>query len=316
MIDSSTPALCILTPSYRGDIEQFALLRESIKLFAPGFPHLALVHTEDHGRFRRRFRGDTNLEIVRTAAILPRSVERRRVKSGPKWLNRGWLWGPRIKGWHAQQLAKIFALAHCQYEAAVFLDSDVFICRALETKYFYVNDRLKLFRQKAVNAETLDFDISTHEIIGNPLHGITQLYDYVFHPACFRKSTAIRLLEELTRRGRSEAKWLRKFLSERRPSEYNLLGYAATVLEESANYQLIECNPTDLHHSVRFPEDRTRFAEEMERMLAQPKQFALVQSTLRIDAAQIIDAFHRLAQQHPEPALTPTPREPYLVGSR
>jgi len=291
---SALSQLCILTPSYRGDIEQFALLRESIKAFAAGFPHIALVHTEDYGRFRDRFRGDTHLEIVRSADVLPRSVERRRRRSGPRWRTGSWLWGPRIKGWHAQQLAKIFLLADCQYEAAVFLDSDVFVCRALDAKYFYVDGRLKLFRQPAVNAEALDFDISTHEIIGNPLHGIQHLYDYIFHPACFRKSTAVRLLEELARRRGSESRWIRKFLDERRPSEYNLLGYAATVLEQGSNYHLIECHPSDLHHSVRFPEDRARFADEMERMLLQPKQFALIQSTLRIDCAQIASVFRRL----------------------
>ncbi len=291
---SAAPSLCFLTPSYRGDIDQFALLRESINFFAPGIPHLAVVHTEDYGRFHRRFRDQSNLEIVRTADVLPRSVERRRRKPGPRWLTGSWLWGSRIPGWHAQQLAKIFALANCRYEAAVFLDSDVLICRALEPSYFYVDGRLKLFRQRAVNAETLDFDISTHDVIGNPLHEITQLYDYVFHPACFRRSTAIVLLAELQQRRQTEARWLRKFLRERRPSEYNLLGYAATVLEQCANYHLIECDPAELHHSVRFPEDRTRFAEEMERMLSQPKQFALVQSTLRIDPAQIASFFHRL----------------------
>lgn len=294
MTDSASRPLCILTPSYRGDIEQFAVLRESIKAFAAGFPHIALVHTEDYDRFRERFRGDSHLEIVTTADVLPGSVERRRRKSGPRWLTGRWLWGPRIKGWHAQQLAKIFALADCQYEAAVFLDSDVFICRALEAKYFYVDGRLKLFRQPAVNAEALDFDISTHEIFGNPLHGIERLYDYIFHPACFRKSTAVRLLEELARRRGSESGWIRRFLDERRPSEYNLLGYAATVLEHGSDYHLIECNPSDLHHSVRFPEDRARFAEEMERMLTQPKQFALIQSTLRIDSAHIASVFRRL----------------------
>src|SRR5579885_1241274 len=163
-------ALCILTPSYRGDIDQFALLRESVKLFAPQLPHIALVHTEDYGRFSDRFGRDQNLQIIKTREVLPRSVERKRRKSGPRWRTGSWLWGPRIKGWHAQQLAKIFALAQGPYEAAVFLDSDVFICRPLDPGYFYVDGRLKLFRQRASNAEQFDFDISTHDLMGNPLH--------------------------------------------------------------------------------------------------------------------------------------------------
>jgi hypothetical protein len=257
MNDSCQSALCILTPSYRGDIEPFALLRESIRRFAPGFPHVVVVHTEDYRMFRHRFRDDTQLEIVRTAEVLPRSVERRRQKAGSRWLTGTWLWGPRINERRAQQLARIYALAQCQYEAAVFLDSDVSICEALDPKYFYVDDRLKLFRQRAVNAEAQDLDISTHDIVGNPLHDVGELYDYISHPACFRKSTAVRLLEELVRRRRSESRWIRKLLEERRPSEYNLLGYAATVLEECAHYALVECGAGELQtlahiHAVRI----------------------------------------------------------------
>ena len=197
---SSPASLCILTPSYRGDLLQFAVLRESIRAFAPGLPHVALVHTEDCRRFRHIFRSEPDLEIIPTAAVLPPAIERRRRKSGSKWLPGNWSWGREIKGWHAQQLGKLFALATLKYDAALFLDSDVFICRPLQARNFYVDGRLKLFRQRATNAEQLDFDISTHELLGHPLHTITELFDYIFHPACFRKSTAIRLLEELARR--------------------------------------------------------------------------------------------------------------------
>ncbi|HEY6926950.1 MAG TPA: DUF6492 family protein [Steroidobacteraceae bacterium] len=292
---TQTNRCCFLTPSYRGDLAQFALLRESIRLFAPTFPHVAVVHTEDYSRFKKRFGSDPHLDIVKTAEILPGTVERRRRKSGPRWLTGSWLWGPRIKGWHAQQLTKIYALAKGPYEAAIFLDSDVLICRPLSVEYFFLDGRLKLFRQRATNAESMDFDISTHDVIGNPLHEVVDLFDYVFHPACFRKSTAVTLVDELLRRRRTEERWIRYFIGEKRPSEYNLLGYSATVLEQCKNYVLTECHPTDLHHSVRFPEDRARFLTEMQNMLTQPKQFALIQSTLGIDPGQIAEAFHRLA---------------------
>jgi Family of unknown function (DUF6492) len=280
-------------------LAQFAVLRESIRAFAPGLPHIALVHTEDYRRFRRRFPSEHNLEIIPTADVLPGEIERRRRKSGPKWLTRSWFGGRQIKGWHAQQLGKIFALAASRYEAAVFIDSDVFICRPLQAKDFCVDGRLKLFRQRATNGEQLDFDISTHDLLGHPLHTVTALFDYIFHPACFRKSTAIRLLEELVQRRHSESKWLGKFLQERRPSEYNLLGYAATALEGGKNYELIECKPTDLHHSVRFPEDQARFELEMQHMLSQPKQFALIQSTVGIDPEKIATAFRALVDRGP-----------------
>jgi hypothetical protein len=288
------PSICFLTPSYIGDIEQFAILRRSLNLFARGFPHLAIVHTEDCARFREQFGAEANLEIIPTAAVLPNSVESHRRKSGPKWLTGSWRHGRRlIEGWYAQQLAKIYALAECRFEHVVFLDSDVFLCRALDAEFFRVADRLKLFRCPAANAESLDFDISTHDLLGNPLQQVTQLYDYIFHPTCFRKSSAVTLLEEFKRRKRST--WVRRFLAQIRPSEYNLLGYAATVLEECSGYHLIECQPSELHHSIRFREDRARLGEEIERMRIAPKHFALIQSTIKLPPAQIADVFERVA---------------------
>lgn len=294
MANPAAPSICIVTTTYSGDIDQFSILRRSINLFAPGFPHLAIVQTEDCAQFRRRFRDEAQLEIIPTAAVLPAAVELRRRKSGPKWLN-GKLRHGRllIKGWHAQQLAKIFALAQCRYEAAVFLDSDVFLCRPLDADYFHVDGRLKLFRCRALNAESIDFDISTHDILGNPLHEITQLWDYIFHPACFKRSTALSLLEEFKQLKRST--WVRRFLAQRRPSEYNLLGYAATVLEVGAGYHLIECDPAQLHHSIRFPEDRARLAEEIEHMRIDPKHFALIQSTLELPFSRITTVFDCVA---------------------
>lgn len=303
----TSPSLCILTPTYRGDIDQFSLLRRSIRHFAPTLPHFAIVHTEDWHAFHKRFRGEPMLEFITTADVLPRAVERRRRKTGPKWRTGAWWYGRVVKGWHAQQLAKIFALAQCPYEAAVFLDSDVFVCRALEPGYFYADGKLKLFRQRALNAEQVDFDVTTHEILGNPLNRIPieSLYDYIFHPACFRKSTAERLLEEFQIRARP--RWIRRFLKERRPSEYNLLGHSATVLEGCSGYQLVECLPTELHHSVRFPEDKAHFEAEIEQMLRQPKHFALIQSTLNIEFREIESAFDRLMAAHSGGALELSP---------
>lgn len=293
-------SICFITPSYAGDIQRFSLLRRSVRMFAPGIPHIALVNSEDLGQFADRFRGEPELELVATRDVLPASIERRRRRrSGPSWLAQGWRRQRTIKGWYAQQLAKIFALASCRYDAAVFIDSDVFVCQPLSRDYFYVNGSLKLFRQRASNAEQLDFDVATHDILGNPLHTVTELYDYIFSPCCFRKSSAVSLLQEFDRRGLARRdRWMRRFLREKRPSEYNLLGYAATVLEACAGYQLVECDPQELHHSIRYPEDRPRVLEEIESMQARPKPFALVQSTLGIRIEQISEAFDSLAEAH------------------
>lgn len=285
-----------MTPTHVADLERFALLRRSIRLFsAVPATHFALVNTEDRAQFAERFRDDPEVHIVPSAEVLPRDIERRRRKSGPRWRAR---LAPRrrtVKGWHAQQLMKLFALAECPVEAAVFIDSDVFLCKPLSGDFFFADGKLKLFRRRAVDAEGFDFDISTHEILGNPLHRVTELFDYIYSPCSFRRSSAVALFAELARRRRST--WVRRFLAEKRPSEYNLLGYAATTLEGLAGYHLVECQPDELHHSLRFREDRERLPAEMECMLRQPKPFALVQSSLKVEQSEMDALFDRLAEQ-------------------
>ena len=297
--DSSRfPSLCFITTTYRPDLRRFALLRRSVQRFAAErYTHVAVVNTEDCALFRRHFRGDTDLQIVPSADVLPWNVERRRRKSGLGG-KVGRLFNRRlVHGWRAQQLMKIFALAEGPADAAVFLDSDVFLCKPLARDFFFIDGNLKLFRRPAVNAEGFAFDISTHEILGDSLHQVTDLFDYIYSPCSFRKSTALALFSEFERRRRTH--WVRRFLAEYRPSEYNLLGYAASVVEQFRGYHLVECEPSDLSHSIRFREDRNKFASIVECMLQQPKQFALVQSKLGIEAGEIGRAFDQLAQALP-----------------
>lgn len=291
---------CFLTLTHRGDIERFAILRRSIGLFAPDWPHIAVVNTEDRAAFERRFGAEPLLRIITTREVLPGWLERRRRKPGPGRHLRRWLYGRPVKGWYVQQLAKIFALASLPCEAAVFVDSDVFLCRSLTGEEFFSGGRVRLFRRRAANAEDLAFDISTHIVLGNPLHRVTELYDYIFSPASFRQTTAKALLAEFDRRRLSRRnRWLRRFIRLDRPSEYNLLGYAATVLEGCAGYALTDCEPDTLHHSIRFPEDRARLAAEIDRMCAQPKPFALIQSSLGIEPSVVAEVIERLAQRRP-----------------
>ena len=292
------PSLCFITTTYCGDLQRFALLRRSVKMFAvERYTHLAVVNTEDCAHFRRHFRGDADLQVVPSADVLPWNLEQRRKKSGFRG-KLGQLFDRKcVKGWYAQQLMKIFALAQCPADAAIFIDSDVFLCRPLARDFFFIDGNLKLFRRPAVNAEGFDFDISTHEILGNPLHQVKDLFDYIYSPCTFRKSTALALFSEFERRRRN--RWVRRFLAEHRPSEYNLLGYAASVLEQFRGYHLVECEPSDLSHSIRFPEDRNRFVAIVECMLHQTKQFALVQSRLGIEPVEVERAFDQLARALP-----------------
>jgi hypothetical protein len=286
-------SICFVTATYGRDIEQFAILRESLRRFAPDYHHLAVVHNEDFSQFRDRFGRQPGLELRKTSDVLPSSIERRRRKSTRPWaktLTR-LLYGRWYSGWHFQQLTKMHVLAALDYDAAAFIDSDVFLCRPIRSDYFFVGDELKLFRRRAVTAEQLGFDISTHAILRNSLHEITEFYDYVFQPACFRKTTGISLLKRL----RARSAWVYRFLIENLASEYNLLGYAATALEKGVGYRLVECNPEDLVLQVRYAKDRERLAQEIAALAGRPRDFVWIQSRLRVDAGTIRSVFESVA---------------------
>jgi hypothetical protein len=293
------PSICFVTASYRRDIERFSILRESLRRFAPDYHHLVVVHSEDFALFRDRFGGEPGLELKRTSDVLPSSIERHRRKSTRRWakpLTR-LFYGRWFSGWHFQQLTKLHALASLRYDAAAFIDSDAFLRRPISESYFFIGDDLKLFRRRAVTGEQIGFDISTHAILRNPLHKVTEFYDYVFQPACFRRATGVRLLERL----RTRSAWVYRFLLENLASEYNLLGYTATVLEHCAGYRLIECNPEDVCLQLRYLEDRARLAEELALLRSHPQDFAWIQSRLRLDVDTIRRAFEGLATADPEP---------------
>jgi hypothetical protein len=259
---TTNASICLITPTHGGAIREFALLRQSLGLFAPDFPHVAIVNTEDHAEFAERFRHDSHLRLLTTAQVLPSAIERHRRRTRLAWLTAKWLRRRVIRSWHVQQLSRLYGLANCPYEAAAFIDSAAFVCRPMGPSDFYLDGQLKLFRSRAVDTERLDADIATHEILGNPLHQVTDLFDFRFSPACFRKSSAVRLLAEFERRGRS--RWVRRFIAQQRPSEYNLLGYSATVLEGGTGYRLVDCKPDDMHHAIRCAQSHEQIADPSE----------------------------------------------------
>ena len=73
------------------------------------------------------------------------------------------------------------------------------------------------------------------------------------------------------------------------------------MLELGKGYHLMECEPVELHHSIRFLEDRVRLVEEIAQMQAEPKQFALIQSTLKIPFEQIANVLDLIVEAQRTP---------------
>lgn len=295
-----SPRVAIVTASFARDIEAFALLRDSIERFAPTFKHIAVVHTEDFAQFKARFGHQKTLTLWRTADVLPRSLERKRKVFRHRWLKDifRWAFARWYSGWHFQQLSKIYTLAKLPYEAAMFLDSDCFIREPLNEDWcFNPEGKLKLFEQCASNAEQMAFDATTYRIFRKPLNQIEKLKDYIYQPACFYRRTAQRLLVELHKR----SAWHYRFLNETMPSEYNLLGFCATQLENYADYELVNLPPDGSHHALRFQDDKDDLAQFMEGVATDPKPFVWIQSTLRLKAKTRQQIYQKVVGQTSTP---------------
>jgi len=144
------PSVSLLTVTWAGDAQQFALLRASLQRSPlAALPHDTVVHTEDLPAFAAHGPG---LELRTTADILPGELEaarchaqrwqRRLGRHGTKWASSltrmvgGPVW-PRHLGWHMQQISKLACIAQSQADTVLVLDSDVIV-----TPQARVNDYL------------------------------------------------------------------------------------------------------------------------------------------------------------------------------
>lgn len=138
---SESSPLTLLTVTWSGDLEHFALLRESLMRSAlADCPHIVIVQTEDLSLFQQF--SAPGLVLRPTAEVLPKDVETRRRQARrqqSRWGRRGtilagslarrmgWPQWPRYTGWHTQQLCKLGAAAGCDTRTVVVLDSDVIV---------------------------------------------------------------------------------------------------------------------------------------------------------------------------------------------
>ena len=295
--------MCFFTPTFRRDLIQFSLLRRTIMKFAPQIPHLVIVNHEDLDLFRSKFQDQfgSGLTLKSSREVLPPRIEFGRWVARYKSLRSLFkrLPGHTIvsRGWYAQQIMKIYALANLDYDFAVFLESDVFLCADVTPEYFMRDGLPRLFEGPADTAEKMDFDVSTHVILGRRLDKVKNLYDYIFSPAIFRRSTAVRLMELLSERG--PTKWIREFHRLTRPSEYNLLGFVAREIENHSGYSVEKCMPRDLHYSICIKDELDQLIPTLDALTPKnnDKKFFLLQSSLKIDSQKLEQITNRCIEK-------------------
>jgi hypothetical protein len=138
--------LTLLTPTFRRDLERFALQRESIERCAIDLPHIAIVNTEDLPLFQK-IPFKKNLTLLTTRQVLGKTIDRRRqVWRVSRKDYRYWITPAGIPGWLAQQLMKLAAPAFISTASFLCLDSDAFFVDRITAADFHAPDgRLHLY---------------------------------------------------------------------------------------------------------------------------------------------------------------------------
>lgn len=209
------PSIGLLTPTWRGDLGRFQLLRESLTAFGIDWPHVAIVQTEDAEALRAmRLPG---VEIRTTAEVLPGNVEARRVarlqapggRNLKKWqrsLNKRLGWFPSVlyDGWHVQQITKLQAAADLPYDIIVSIDSDVVVTRPFGASEF-VRDGKHALMEEWIAPERVGEPVARWYRYACQLLDLAppadgSIFNYVAHPFVFVPKVARALHEWLERR--------------------------------------------------------------------------------------------------------------------
>ncbi|MEZ5409348.1 MAG: DUF6492 family protein [Acidimicrobiales bacterium] len=218
-------AWLMVTPTYRGDREQFALLTESFQRYAPvGLIHQVIVDRADVPLFER-FRHD-RMRLTTAEDVLPGRVRKVTVAGRSAWVGTRF---PPVRNWIAQQLMKIAAACASDRPFVLFADSDVVFLRPFGI------DRLTDGRQVALSRVRAEFDDLPHwraassRLLGLSDPGSLATVNYVSNLIPWRRDVARAMVARVEAHHRGG--WAAAVARELRFSEYTLYGvFAEAVL--------------------------------------------------------------------------------------
>jgi hypothetical protein len=279
-------SVCYLTVTFANDIERFALLRHSIKLFSSDIEHVVCVDSEDLPLFTQRFGGERKLTLIPTSDIIPPWLERlrrfwRRFRK-PFMERIAWrmFLDVRFSGWKLQQIVKLTAAPRVTQEAIVFLDSDVFLCGNVTDSDFINSGDLLLLETPAENYEDFTFEAHRQILVGHPFVEKASCFNYIHTPPRFLRRTAARTLAHLEA---THKDWQSAIIESSFPAEYNLLGWTVRTVENYAGYRHHPAQPDEWAYVVKDFAllDATLDACREERG---SRKFFLIQSNMRESA--------------------------------
>jgi len=146
--------VALITPSYRGDLERFALLCDSIDRRVAGYERHYVVVSDDDAPLFRSFGGERRI-VLPTSRFLPRWL-RPAPRLGPRdgrkiwWSLRAW----PVHGWHVQQIVKIAAAIEMPEQRFCLVDSDNVFVRPFDVAAYAGGARAPLYlARRAIAAD-------------------------------------------------------------------------------------------------------------------------------------------------------------------
>jgi hypothetical protein len=290
--------ISFITPTHARDIERFALLRRSMKMFSCDIPHLVFVDTEDLPLFKERFGTEAGLQLISTEEVLPKRIEARRAMwrswKGKTLERVGWRLGINARiftGWKLQQIVKIEALSNLDTSAAAFLDSDMIFCGPVgQDEFIDANNQIRLLETPAVNYEDFAFEVSRQILVGGNLLQPAKAFNYIHQAPRFLRRTGVTLKRHLEKNHKD---WYSSFFQQNFPSEYSLLGYAARELEAYAGYKVEGTSQAEWCYNVKFKSD-LQSCLDLCKQEAGRRKFLLIQSNLQMPLNEYLPETERL----------------------
>ncbi len=193
--------ICFMTPTWRGDLDRFALLRESLVAFGHGaVPHYALINTEDKPLLENLRL--PNVIAVTTAELLSPALEAGRLRYLHAWGGRRWKTFKRslnkrfglfpdalYYGWHIQQLIKLQAPTQLPHDVFISFDSDNIITGTFALEDFVPGGKVVLHEntgRRAPNQKPEPWFTNACRLLDVPVPPDYQR-DYVNQPVVFEK---------------------------------------------------------------------------------------------------------------------------------
>ena len=264
----------LLTPTFGPDLARFAFLRESLDTLGVPFHHIAVVPPADVAACRAAI-GTSRVEILSTADVLPRALERRRRNYRRRDL-RHWFLPSHVHGWTIQQLIKLVVAAELN-QSVLCLDSDGFLLRPLDAASLRSPDGRPLVFESVIS-DRFAHDEATKAVAAVASCSDQGFADFVQAPAQLHGPVVRRALDHLARRHGTV--WWQAFL-DLGLSEYQFYGHYVRYVD--GNRSVTPARPIGV---VQRPTDERDPSEFVRHVVATGEPtFAVIQSTKRLDVA-------------------------------